>query len=72
VGARVAVKEDIPIGSLWRALHSQGEDIVLVLDEPKHDGARAFIPCLVMTTGQRIEILVETWIANFSLWDRLQ
>ena len=60
--------EDIPIGSMWLARHTMGDDIVLVLDEPKYDSTRAFVPCLVMTTGQR----VETWIANFSLWDRLQ
>lgn len=60
-------EEELPIGSVWLAWHSQGEDIVLVLDEPKHDGSRAFVPCLVMTTGAHIE----TWIANFSTWERV-
>lgn len=61
-------ERDLPVGSIWLAFHSQGEDIVLVLDEPKHDGSRSFVPVLVMTTGQHIE----TWIANFSTWERIQ
>jgi hypothetical protein len=59
---------DLPIGSMWLAYHNQGEDIVLVLGEPEYDGSRSHVPCLVLTTGQH----VETWIANFSVWERLQ
>jgi len=59
---------EFPIGSAWLAYHSQGEDIVLVLSEPEHDGSRSHVRCLVLTTGEH----VETWTRNFSVWERLQ
>lgn len=62
--------KDLVVGSVWNARHSSGEDIVLVLDEPKReldDRRRKVVPCLVLTTGE----FVETWLVNFVTWERV-
>ncbi len=61
--------EDPPIGSVWLANHSAGEDVVLVTGEAKNDDTprRRFVPCFVLSTGAEIE----TWIANFQTWERV-
>lgn len=65
----IAPPEDCvaPIGSVWRAWHSQGEDVLLVTGEPAYDGRRVYVPVFVMTTGEEIT----TWLNNFPTWERL-
>ena len=61
--------EDPPVGSVWLANHSLGEDLLLVTGEAKNDDAprRRYVPCFVLTTGDTLE----TWVANFQTFERV-
>jgi hypothetical protein len=44
-----------------------GEDVLMVTGLPDFDGRRVYVPVYILTTGQEIE----TWLANFSTWERI-